>query len=74
MVVGRGYVGLALAVRAVEVGYDVVGYDVDDDRIKALAAGLVRRGHRRPGPAAALAAGRYRPSPASTTSTGSTSP
>jgi len=39
VVVGQGYVGLALAVRAVEVGFDVVGYDVDADRIKLLAAG-----------------------------------
>jgi UDP-N-acetyl-D-glucosamine dehydrogenase len=39
VVVGQGYVGLALAVRAVDVGFDVVGYDVDGDRIKSLAAG-----------------------------------
>src|SRR5918996_692124 len=62
IVVGQGYVGLALAMRAVEVGFDVVGYDVDGDRIKALAAGdsfvedvgddVLR---------AALDCGRYRP-------------
>jgi UDP-N-acetyl-D-glucosamine dehydrogenase len=62
VVVGQGYVGLALAVRAVEVGFDVVGYDVDGDRIKLLAAGhsfvedvgddVLQ---------AALATGRYRP-------------
>ena len=39
MIVGQGYVGLPLAMRAVEVGYQVVGYDVDEDRIKRLAAG-----------------------------------
>ena len=39
VVVGQGYVGLPLAMRAVEVGYDVVGFDIDKDRIKALAAG-----------------------------------
>jgi UDP-N-acetyl-D-glucosamine dehydrogenase len=39
VVVGQGYVGLSLAMRAVEVGYDVVGYDVDDSRVKRLAAG-----------------------------------
>jgi UDP-N-acetyl-D-glucosamine dehydrogenase len=39
MVVGQGYVGLALALRAVEVGFDVVGHDVDFDRIKSLATG-----------------------------------
>jgi UDP-N-acetyl-D-glucosamine dehydrogenase len=37
--VGQGYVGLPLAIRAVEAGYDVVGYDVDERRIKRLAAG-----------------------------------
>ena len=39
IVVGQGYVGLPLAMRAVEKGYSVVGYDVDEPRIKALAAG-----------------------------------
>ena len=39
VVVGQGYVGLPLALRAVEVGYDVVGYDLDVDRIKRLADG-----------------------------------
>src|SRR5439155_4084433 len=39
VVVGQGYVGLPLAMRAVEVGHDVVGYDVDDARVKRLAAG-----------------------------------
>lgn len=39
VVVGQGYVGLPLAVRAVEAGYRVVGFDVDGDRIKHLAAG-----------------------------------
>jgi UDP-N-acetyl-D-glucosamine dehydrogenase len=62
VVVGQGYVGLALAMRAVEVGFDVVGYDIDGDRIKSLAAGhsfvedvgddMLQ---------AALATGRYRP-------------
>jgi UDP-N-acetyl-D-glucosamine dehydrogenase len=39
LVVGQGYVGLPLAIRAVEVGHDVTGYDVDEDRVKRLAAG-----------------------------------
>ena len=38
VVVGQGYVGLPLAMRAVEVGYDVVGYDVDEGRVKRLAS------------------------------------
>jgi UDP-N-acetyl-D-glucosamine dehydrogenase len=39
VIIGQGYVGLALAMRAVEVGFDVVGLDQDDDKIKRLAAG-----------------------------------
>ncbi len=39
VVVGQGYVGLPLAVRAVEVGYDVVGLDVDPTRVDRLVAG-----------------------------------
>ncbi|MDQ3575346.1 MAG: nucleotide sugar dehydrogenase [Actinomycetota bacterium] len=39
VVVGQGYVGLPLAMRAVNVGYQVVGYDVDEGRVKRLAAG-----------------------------------
>lgn len=39
VVVGQGYVGLPLAVRAVEVGYDVVGYDIDKGRIGRLKNG-----------------------------------
>jgi UDP-N-acetyl-D-glucosamine dehydrogenase len=36
---GQGYVGLPLAMRAVEVGHLVVGYDVDGARVKRLNAG-----------------------------------
>jgi UDP-N-acetyl-D-glucosamine dehydrogenase len=39
VVVGQGYVGLPLAMRAVEVGYHVVGYDTNVERVKRLAAG-----------------------------------
>jgi UDP-N-acetyl-D-glucosamine dehydrogenase len=39
VVVGQGYVGLPLAMRAVETGFEVVGYDVDERRVKRLAAG-----------------------------------
>ncbi|MFZ0667329.1 MAG: nucleotide sugar dehydrogenase [Acidimicrobiales bacterium] len=38
VVVGQGYVGLPLAMRAVEVGYTVVGFDTDTERIKRLAS------------------------------------
>ena len=36
VVVGQGYVGLPLAMRAVEVGHDVVGFDLDKDRVDRL--------------------------------------
>ncbi|HVE94874.1 MAG TPA: nucleotide sugar dehydrogenase [Acidimicrobiales bacterium] len=39
VVVGQGYVGLPLAIRAVEAGYNVVGFETDDERAKRLAAG-----------------------------------
>jgi UDP-N-acetyl-D-glucosamine dehydrogenase len=39
VVVGLGYVGLPLAIRAAHVGHHVVGFDVDDRRVKSLAAG-----------------------------------
>jgi UDP-N-acetyl-D-glucosamine dehydrogenase len=39
VVMGQGYVGLPLAMRAVEVGHTVVGFDTDSARIKRLAAG-----------------------------------
>jgi hypothetical protein len=39
VVIGQGYVGLPIALRAVEVGYHVVGFDVDKDFGPILAAG-----------------------------------
>jgi UDP-N-acetyl-D-glucosamine dehydrogenase len=39
VVVGQGYVGLPLAMRAVSVGHDVTGIDVDEGRVKRLADG-----------------------------------
>jgi UDP-N-acetyl-D-mannosaminuronic acid dehydrogenase/UDP-N-acetyl-D-glucosamine dehydrogenase len=39
VVVGQGYVGLPLAMRAIEAGFHVVGIDVDEWRVKRLAAG-----------------------------------
>lgn len=39
VVVGQGYVGLSLASAAAEVGYDVVGVDVDPARVAALTDG-----------------------------------
>jgi UDP-N-acetyl-D-glucosamine dehydrogenase len=39
VVVGQGYVGLPLAERAVEAGYDVVGFDTDKGRVDRLLRG-----------------------------------
>lgn len=39
VVVGQGYVGLPISIRAAEVGYRVVGIDTDDDRTKRLMSG-----------------------------------
>lgn len=39
LVVGQGYVGLPLAMSAVHAGYDVIGFDLDLERIKYLADG-----------------------------------
>jgi UDP-N-acetyl-D-glucosamine dehydrogenase len=61
VVVGQGYVGLPLAMRAVEVGMDVVGYDVDERRVKRLeAADSYVEDVDNDTLAAALATGRYR--------------
>ena len=71
---GQGYVGLPLAMRAVAGGYDVVGFDVDEDRVKRLDAGeSYVEDVSDAALAAALDTGRYRatdrrrrPAPAST--------
>ncbi len=39
-VVGLGYVGLPLAVGAVERGLDVLGFDVNTDKVRSLAGGV----------------------------------
>jgi UDP-N-acetyl-D-glucosamine dehydrogenase len=39
LVVGQGYVGLPLAVRAAQKGLEVVGLDTDAHRVRALACG-----------------------------------
>jgi UDP-N-acetyl-D-glucosamine dehydrogenase len=62
VVVGQGYAGLPVAMRAVEVGFDVVGFDVDGARIKRLAAGESQvEDVTADVVAAALATGRYEP-------------
>jgi UDP-N-acetyl-D-glucosamine dehydrogenase len=62
VILGQGYVGLPLAMRAVEVGHHVVGYDVDDNRVKRLGAGeSYVEDISSEVLAAALATGRYQP-------------
>jgi len=62
-VIGQGYVGLPLAMRAVEVGHDVVGYDTNASRIDSLGDGCSYIGDvLNDQLARALASGRYRPS------------
>ncbi|HEV8297180.1 MAG TPA: nucleotide sugar dehydrogenase [Acidimicrobiales bacterium] len=39
VVIGQGYVGLPLAMRAVEAGFDVVGYEIDEVRVARLMDG-----------------------------------
>ncbi|HVF33599.1 MAG TPA: nucleotide sugar dehydrogenase [Acidimicrobiales bacterium] len=63
VIVGQGYVGLPIAMRAVEIGWDVVGYEVDEDRVKRLGAGGSYVEDVPPAiVSAALATGRYTPS------------
>ncbi|MEH1124626.1 nucleotide sugar dehydrogenase [Micromonospora sp. CPCC 206061] len=63
VVVGQGYVGLPVAMRAVQVGYDVVGLDNDDMRVSRLLAGSSYVEDVADDTlAAALRAGRYLPS------------
>lgn len=38
-IVGLGYVGLPLAVRFAEVGYKIIGFDIDPDKVGQLMAG-----------------------------------
>jgi len=38
-VIGLGYVGLPLCLRYLDIGFSVVGFDVDDNKTKMLSAG-----------------------------------
>ena len=42
VVVGQGYAGLPVAIRAVAVGFDVIGYDIvpEPSTVALLSAGL----------------------------------
>ena len=62
VILGQGYVGLPLAMRAVEVGYEVVGFDVDKGRVDRLRQGDSFVEDVDPAALqAALASGRYLP-------------
>ena len=39
VIVGQGYVGLPIAMRAIDVGFDVVGLDLDDRKVARLQNG-----------------------------------
>ncbi len=62
LIVGQGYVGVPLAMRAVKVGHEVVGYENDDGRVKRL---LSTETYVEDVPnealAAAIGTGRYKP-------------
>lgn len=38
-IIGMGYVGLPLMIRYIESGYNVLGFDIDPDKIKAINSG-----------------------------------
>jgi UDP-N-acetyl-D-glucosamine dehydrogenase len=62
-ILGQGYVGLPVAIRAVQVGFDVVGFDVAKDRVDRLRSGKTFIDDITDAQvAAALATGRYTPS------------
>ena len=61
-IVGLGYVGLPLAMQSVAAGHDVVGYEVDEGRVKRLlAAETYVEDVPNEDLAGALATGRYLP-------------
>jgi UDP-N-acetyl-D-glucosamine dehydrogenase len=60
-IVGMGYVGLPLALTALNAGFSVVGFDIDAERVSLLNGGRSGIRHIPSGPvAAAIAAGRFR--------------
>jgi len=63
VILGQGYVGLPVAMRAVQVGFDVVGFDVAKDRVDRLRGGKTFIDDISDDEIAeALATGRYTPS------------
>jgi nucleotide sugar dehydrogenase len=65
VIVGQGYVGLPLSIRAVAAGYDTWGYDLDESKIAALGSGQSIVGDVSDQQLTdALASGRYHPTTA----------
>ena len=65
VIAGQGYVGLPIAMRAFEVGYEVIGYEPDLNRAKRLlSCSSYVEDVSDTVLSAALASGRYRPSDA----------
>jgi UDP-N-acetyl-D-glucosamine dehydrogenase len=59
-IVGMGYVGLPLALAALDAGFRVIGLDIDADRVRLLNAGRGGFAHVSDAPLAeAVAAGRF---------------
>ena len=44
-IIGLGYVGLPLMLRYAEVGYKVLGFDIDDSKVQAINSGKSYIGH-----------------------------
>jgi len=60
-ILGMGYVGLPLAMAAHDVGYTILGYDVDPAKVDKLSRGESYIRHIRPGKVAEMASsGRFR--------------
>ena len=60
VVMGQGYVGLPVAMRAAEVGFPTLGFDIDARRVASLAAGSSHVGDVSDSALAAALAHRYR--------------
>lgn len=58
-IIGLGYVGIPLALRFHDVGYPVLGFDIDEERITALNAGKSPIKHIPANDIAAMAAGGF---------------
>ena len=53
-IVGLGYVGLPLMLRYVDIGYKVLGFDIDAEKVNKLNNGETYIEHTPPGPTGAI--------------------